>query len=100
MKPRRLVRATTFSINCSRGTGIASPGCPHPDPLPLARERGTSLSLQDGQDVARRVLEPGDIRTSIVGKAARDPFVVRDALVVLELDAFSDELVDRFIDVV
>src|SRR6267154_119067 len=81
MKPRRLVRATTFSINCSRATVRSG------------------LCLQDGEDVAGRVFEPRDVRAPVVRKAPSDAFLVRYPAVVLERDAFGDQLVHGLIDV-
>src|SRR5260370_7079528 len=106
MKPRRLVRATTFSISCSRAT-VKTWTTPTPAPqaapdLPARRggELIHSCLLEDRQDVAGRVFEPRDVRASIVGEAACDSLVVRDPRVVLELDALPGQLVESLVDVV
>src|SRR5712692_7399532 len=100
MKPRRLVKATTFSISWSRATvktWTSPPGRRKRRPTsPRGGEVNNSQPsslLEDGEDVAGRVLEPGDVRAAIVGKASSHPFLVGDAAVVLELDAFGGQLV-------
>src|SRR3981081_681113 len=96
MKPRRLVRATTFSINCSRATVKT---CTAPTAW-RGGELVPSCLLEDRQDVACGVFEPGDVRASIVGEAPCDSLVVRDPRVMLELDALSGQLVDSLVDAV
>src|ERR1700693_1482422 len=81
MKPRRLVRATTFSINWSRATV-------------------RSAFLQDRDYVARWVFEPCDVRAPVMGDASGDSFFVGQAVVLLEIDAFALQLADRLVDVV
>src|SRR5262245_6599313 len=57
-----------------------------------------SVATDDRQDVAERVLEPGDIRAL----AADDALVVRlhpVRVVVLELDPGAAQLVDRALDI-
>src|SRR5262245_26023746 len=54
------------------------------------------LHGEDGQDVAGGVLEPGDVWAL----AAHDALGVVDPVVLLELDAACDELVDGRLDVV
>src|SRR2546429_2378601 len=56
--------------------------------------------LEDRQDVARRVLEPGDVGAAAGGDAARDPEMVGHAGILLELDAFVLQILDGLIDVV
>src|SRR5260370_21962064 len=106
MKPRRLVRATTFSVSCPRAT-VKTWTTPTPAPqaapdLPARRggELIHSCLLEDRQDVAGRVFEPRDVRASIVGEASCDSLVVGDPRVVLELDALSGQLVESLVDVV
>src|SRR5216684_5038088 len=99
MKPRRLVRATTFSINWSRGTVILPR--PSPRPSPASRERGVGLSpfLQDRNDVSRGVFEPRYVWASVVADSSGDALRVGQALVVLEHDALAGQLAHCLVDV-
>src|SRR6266849_10173576 len=110
MKPRRFVSATTFSINWSRGTVKSRLprwplSCSTPRSLTLSPAgRGDcypeSALLEDAEDVAGRVLEPGDVRPATCRCAAGDAFCIRQLAVVLELDAFADQSIHRSVDVV
>src|ERR1700694_4661693 len=122
MNPRRFVSATTFSISCS--PGIVKAAVPASRLLfvtPLSptlspEGRGDSASLarpifprlfarqsaffQYGQYVARWVLEPRYVWALFCGDASRNAFFVGHVAVVLELDAFAIQLINRFLDIV
>src|ERR1700730_11531656 len=58
--------------------------------------------LDDRQDVPGRVLEPGDVRASILRPAAQNAFLILlgTIVVTLESDAPIREIIDRRIDVI
>src|SRR5229473_1438633 len=104
MKPRRLVRATTFSMSWSRGTVILPR--PSPRPSPLNGERGspllssqTSPFLEDRDYVAGWVFEPRYVWASVVADSSGDALHVGQALVVLEHDALAGQLAHCLVDV-
>ena len=60
------------------------------------------LRCRTREDIARRILEPGDVRAHVVLSAAHDAFGVSwwTLFVVLKLDAAIGELIDGEINVV
>src|ERR1700674_2818219 len=94
MKPRRLVRATTFSISWSRGIvktyPIPPPGRRKRRPTsPASGEETFSPFFQEGEEVSGRVLEPRYVWALACGNAASNTFLVGQFFVLLELDAFT-----------
>src|ERR671914_151556 len=67
-----------------------------PEELRGAAPQALHLTV-DGEDVPRRVLEPGDRRSGASGDAL---FVLLEAVVALEAHSPRGQLVDRLLDVV
>jgi hypothetical protein len=87
-------------MSWSRGT-VTTGFVPQPLPVPGwdGKFPGSSF-FDDGQEVSGWVFEPGYVRALAVGDASRDTFLVGHVLVMLELDTFIGQLVDRLLDII
>src|SRR5216684_3060607 len=76
--------------------------CKLDPPHTVGRRKSQSGSplLKDGEDVARRVLEPGNVRASACRRASSNPPCVCQLAVMLELDAGSGQFIHGLVDVV
>ena len=90
-QPRRVEKRLWFPTRPSRTRGVRPLG------TAAAPDGHLSTQLEDGEDVARGILEPGDRRPRAAGDAL---LVLLEALVPLETHAARGQLVNGRVDVV